>query len=124
MRDFGPYCRTVQTTGLDVWALRSEVSFGQFGKRHFGTGAEMSALAYGRFPDWTFPVQDDSRTRRFSPDISRTRRMFPVHLERESSFWKSVFIVTSAYNILSLIQLCKHSFLTVSLNTLSQVTAA
>ena len=80
--------------------------------------------AYGRFPDRTFPVQDDSRTRRFPPDISRTRWTFRVHLKRQSSFWKSVFIVTSAYNILSLIQLCKHSFLAVILNTLSQVTAA
>jgi len=90
------------------------VSFGQFGKRHFGTGAEMSALAYGRFPDKTFPA------RRFPDtlDVSRT------HLVRESSFWKRAFIVTSANNILSLIQLCEHSVFTVNFNTLSEITAA
>jgi len=66
-----------------------------------------------------FPVLDDSRTRHFLPDLSHTP------LVRESSFWKSAFIVMSANNILtcnSTLQV--HSFLTVNLNTLSQVSAA
>jgi len=52
-------------------------------------------LAYGRFPDSQFPVLDDSRTRRFPPDVSGTL------LAGELSFWKSAFTVTSANNILT-----------------------
>ena len=62
---------------------------------------------------WNGRLTDVSRTGRFPPDDSRT------HLVRESSLWKCAFIVTSANNILSLIQLCEHSLLTVNLNTLT-----
>jgi len=68
----------------------------------------------GRFPDKTFPARHFPDTL----DVSRT------HLVRESSFWKRAFIVTSANNILSLIQLWELSVFTVNFNTLSEITAA
>ena len=49
--------------------------------RTYGPTGQTTGV-YGRFPDRTFPVQDDSRTRRFPLDISRTRQTFPVHLKR------------------------------------------